>query len=313
MSSPDRPSLPQSVPEQPVRVYVGTDRSQEIAFRVLGASIRRRTRLQVEVHSLGGLNLPQPPDPAHRARTGFSFARFAIPELAGRSGRAIYLDADMLVLKDIAELWNLPLGEAKAACQEELPEGIARTAPVPGARRRKQCSVMVLDCARLDWDAPTIISGLGPRYTYEQLMGDLCILAENEISYGVPIRWNSLEHADDTTCLLHYTDMMTQPWVYAGNPNGWLWSRELRDLVRAGDMEADFVRQEIAAGFVRPSMARELTLPLEGPLPANTIRAHLELDRKAGYRAHASLAVTSGPGRLAGRARRILKRLLGTA
>ena len=302
-----------SSPGTPVRIYVGTDRSQEIAFRVLGASIRRRTQLPVEVHSLGGLALPEPPDPAHRARTGFSFARFAIPELAGRTGRAIYLDADMLVLKDIAELWTLPMGDAKVACQEELPDGIARTAPVPGARRRKQCSVMVLDCARLDWDAAEIIAGLGPRYTYEQLLGDLCILSESEISYGVPTRWNSLEHADDTTCLLHYTDMMTQPWVHAGNPNGWLWSREVRDLIAAGEMDAEFVRGEIAAGYVRPSMARELALPLDGPLPPETRRAHMELDRQAGYRPHASLAGGSVPARLAGRARRLLKRLLGSA
>lgn len=299
--------------ETPVRIYVGTDPSQEIAFRVLGGSIRRRTQLPVEIHPLGSLTLPEPPDPANRARTGFSFTRFAIPELAGRIGRAIYLDADMLVLKDIAELWTLPLGAAKVACQEELPDGIAKTAPVPKARRRKQCSVMVLDCARLDWNAPEIIAGLGPRYTYEQLLGDLCILSEDEISYGVPTRWNSLEHADETTCLLHYTDMMTQPWVHAGNPNGWLWSRELRELIEAGEMEAELVRGEIAAGHVRPSMARELVLPLDGPLPAETVRAHLELDRQAGYRPHASLAGGSAPARLAGRARRILKRLLGSA
>ncbi|MFN7166889.1 MAG: glycosyltransferase [Pannonibacter sp.] len=302
-----------SSPGTPVRIYVGTNRSQEIAFRVLGASIRRRTQLPVEVHSLGGLNLPEPPDPAHRSRTGFSFARFAIPELAGRTGRALYLDADMLVLKDIAELWTLPLGAAKVACQEELPDGIAKTAPVPGARRRKQCSVMVLDCARLEWDAAEIIAGLGPKYTYEQLLEDLCILSESEISYGVSTSWNSLEHADETTCLLHYTDMMTQPWVHAGNPNGWLWSREVRDLIAAGEMEAEFVRSEIVAGYVRPSMARELALPLDGPLPSETLRAHLALDRQAGYRPHASLAGRSDPAGLARRARRLLKRLLGSA
>jgi len=301
--------LPPSPAAGPVRIYVGTDRSQEIALRVLGASIRRRTRLAVEVNSLAGLDLPEPPDPAHRARTGFSFARFAIPELAGRAGRAIYLDADMLVLQDIAELWNLPLGGAKVACQEELPDRIARAAPVAGARRRKQCSVMLLDCARLDWDAANIIAGLGAAYTYDALLGDLCILADDEISHGVPTRWNSLEFADASTCLIHYTDMMKQPWVHAANPNGWLWTRELRDLVRDGDIAMEFVQEEVLAGYLRPSIVRELDLALDGPLTAQVLAQHLALDRKAGFTAHAALAGPGHPG-LRGRLGRALKRML---
>jgi hypothetical protein len=293
----------------PVRIYVGTDRSQEISFRVLVASIRRRTPLPVEVYSLAGLDLPDPPDPVHRARTGFSFARFAIPELAGRAGRAIYLDADMLVLQDIAELWNLPLGGAKVACQEELPDRIARAAPVGGARRHKQCSVMVLDCARLDWNTSEIIAGLGPAYTYDALLGDLCILADDEICHGVPTRWNSLEFADASTCLIHYTDMMTQPWVHAANPNGWLWTRELRDLIRTGDIAMEFVEGEILAGYLRPSIVREMDLLLDGPLAAPAMAQHLDLDRRAGFRAHAALAGPGAPG-LRGRLGRALRRLL---
>jgi len=297
----------------PVRVYVGTDRSQELAYRVLSASIRHRTEMDVEIHSLAGLDLPQPPNPAHKARTGFSFARFAIPELAGRTGRAIYLDADMLVLQDIAELWSLPMAGAKVACQEELPDYIASTAPVPGVRRRKQCSVMVLDCERLGWDAPQIISGLGPRYTYEELLGDLCILDEDEVSYGVPTRWNSLEHADASTCLIHYTDMMTQPWVHAGNPNGWLWVRELRDMIARGELTRDFVRREIAEGYARPSIELELEMPLDGQLPAELRARHHEADRRAGFMAHAALAQPSGPRPLVSRARGFLSRLVSGA
>lgn len=301
--------LPSGPAAGPVRIYVGTDRSQEIAFRVLGASIRRRTRLPVEVNSLAGLDLPEPADPAHRGRTGFSFARFAIPDLAGRVGRALYLDADMLVLQDIVELWNLPLGGAKVACQEDLPDRIARAAHSAGARRRKQCSVMLLDCARLDWNATDIIAGLGPAYTYDALLGDLCILEDDEISHGVPTRWNSLEYADASTCLIHYTDMMTQPWVHAANPNGWLWARELRDLIRVGEIAMDFVENEILAGYLRPSILCDLELALDGPLDAHVMARHLDMDRRAGFRAHAALTGprNAGPGQRLGRA---LKRLL---
>lgn len=272
----------------PIRIYVGADRSQMLAFKVLAHSIRARSERRVEIAPLIDLDLPEPADPRQRARTGFSFARFAIPALAGRQGHAVYLDADMLVLKDIADLWSLPLNGAKVMCQEAPPEHIAATAPKPGARRRKQCSVMLLDCAALDWDASEIIAGLGPAYTYEELLDDLYIVNERDVSYAIPTAWNSLEHLGDDTCLIHYTDMMTQPWVFAGNRNGWAWVGELRRMVASGAIGLDEIEAEIAAGFVRPSLTKELALP-EGPPCAEQTAELGALDGRAGFRAHAGL------------------------
>src|SRR5262249_4661410 len=200
-----RPTCPDAMPTEadPIRIYVGLDRSQLLGCKVLERSIRARTQHSVQLTPMMDLPMPAPPDPRHQARTGFSFSRFAIPDLAGRKGRAFYPDADMLVLRDIAEVWSIPFGGAKVICQEELPAGMAASAPQPGSVRKKQCSVMLLDCGALDWDAATIIAGLGPRYTYEELMQDFCILAEDEVSYALPVRWNSLEHLDADTGLIH--------------------------------------------------------------------------------------------------------------
>jgi Glycosyl transferase family 8 len=67
------------------------------------------------------LALLEPKDPRQGKRTGFSFARFAIPELAGYQGRALYLDADMLVFNDLAFLWRTPFAGTKAIIQDEIP------------------------------------------------------------------------------------------------------------------------------------------------------------------------------------------------
>lgn len=283
----ERIALPMS---EPIKIFVGTDRSQELALRVLSHSIRTRTNCSVEINSLGGLDLPEPPDPKHKARTGFSFARFAIPELAGRKGRAIYLDADMLVFRDITELWNMPFSDRKLLCQEALPDEIARTAPAPGARRRKQCSVMLLDCERLDWDASEIIAGLGPKYTYDALLSELCILPEEEVGYDIPVAWNSLEHLDQETRLIHYTDMMTQPWVCASNPNGWIWVDEIKSMIEAGSIEAAFIDAEIAGRYARPSLSLELKTAPAGPRDAGFIENLINVDRSAGFKPHAALA-----------------------
>lgn len=272
-----------------ISIYVGTDRSQKLATDVLKHSIQANTSARVSFHSLANIRLPDPPDFRHKARTGFSFARFKIPELSKYEGRAIYLDADMLVFKDILEIWRMDLGGAYVACQEELPKSVATTAPTPGHRRKKQCSVMLLDCAKLDWDAKKIIAGLGPEYTYEQLMETLCILPERRISYDIPTHWNSLEHYDSQTSLIHYTDMMTQPWVFAGNPHGWLWVRTLKQLLVDKIIPLAEVRREIEMCYARPSLLIELDWEIERPLSVDERNQLLEYDQTHGFVGHSTL------------------------
>src|SRR5437762_14341090 len=101
-------------------IFVGTDRSQLLAVSILEYSIRRHTQQKVRVCPLIDLDLPEPNDIRQSSRTNFSFARFTIPELKGYRGRALYLDADMLVFRDIAELWKLPLNGVKIIIQGEL-------------------------------------------------------------------------------------------------------------------------------------------------------------------------------------------------
>lgn len=274
------------------RIFVGADRSQALAVKVLEFSIRQRTNMSVVVRSMHDVNLPDPQDVRQAKRTGFSFTRFAIPELAGRKGRALYLDADMLVLRDLRELYMLPFNGAKVLIQEDLPAKAQhpgkRGAP---AKRIKQCSVMLLDCAALDWDARAIIAGLDGAYSYEELMQDLCILAPEEIGYSVPFAWNSLEtYEPGRTGLIHYTDMNTQPWVYAANPNGFLWLNEVRAMIAQGALSLEEVREEIRLGYFRPSLLPELEAPAtEGPVSASEQARLRALDERSGFQAHAEV------------------------
>lgn len=106
--------------DEVIRVYVGVDRSQLLAVPVLEYSIKRHTTAKVEVIPMLDLPVPEPKDPRNGQRTGFSFSRFCIPKLAGYKGKAIYMDADMLVFRDIRELWNIPFDGAKIIIQQEV-------------------------------------------------------------------------------------------------------------------------------------------------------------------------------------------------
>jgi hypothetical protein len=267
-----------------IQVYVGTDRSQALAVDVLAYSIRRHTNRPVEVRSMLDLKIPEPRDIRQGQRTGFSFARWAIPELAGYSGRAIYVDADMLVFRDIHELWSVPMDGAKLAVL--APE---RATGRHVRYKLNETSVMVLDCARCRWTLRDLVAGLDGRYTYEQLMSDLCFLGEADIARTIPADWNRLEHYTPETGLLHYTVMPTQPWVSARNPLGHLWIEEVRRMIGEGALDAARIREEIALGYFRPSLMVEIE---EGPADTGDARRieRLEaLDRAAGYVPHRSV------------------------
>lgn len=274
-----------------VDIFVGTDRSQLLAVAVLEHSIIRHSSMPVCVTPLIDLDLPEPKDVRQGSRTNFSFARFAIPEIKDYRGRGIYVDADMLVFRDIAQLWTVPFEGAKIVIQEDLPDALVRHAKIGApAQRKKQCSVMLVDCERARWHAPSIIAGLDGRYTYEQLMADMCILDESEVRYGVPFAWNSLEHHDNSTCLIHYTDMATQPWVSTQNRNGIWWMLEVRLMLAKGALSWANVKREIDLGYFRPSLADEIReMPHVRGWDEEAARRYEAIDKKAGFVKHAEV------------------------
>ena len=275
---------------EPIRVFVGADRSQQLAVPVLEYSIKRHTTAQVEVIPMLDLPVPVPQDPRNGQRTGFSFSRFCIPKLAGYKGRAIYMDADMLVFSDIRELWSIPFDGAKVIIQQEVKFEEQTTAKVGAPKKRKkQCAVMLLDCDRLEWDIQSIVAAMDRgEYDYEQLMYDMCILREDEIKYGVPFEWNSLEHWDPTTRLLHYTDVYTQPWTAVGNPLGYLWFAEVRRMIDEGVLDAVTLQKEIDLGYFRPSLMKDVRWSHCVPrfLGGLWDRRNAVIDKLAGYVPH---------------------------
>lgn len=275
---------------EPIRVYVGADRSQQLAIKVLEYSIKRHTKAAVEVIPMIDLSVPAPKDPRNGQRTGFSYSRFCIPELAGYSGRAIYMDADMQVFRDIEELWNLPFNGAKVLVQKEVKHlDVSMDKSNTPKQRIKQCAVMLIDCSRLDWNIKKIVGEMDRGlYTYEQLMYEMCILPEDEVGYAVPFEWNSLEYFDANTRLIHYTDMGTQPWVSTRNPLGDIWFSEVRRMLKDGALELSVLKKEIEAGYFRPSLLRDLKY--RNLIPAALLKVFDRLneasDKAAGYVPH---------------------------
>jgi hypothetical protein len=236
--------------EVPARIFIGADPAQRLPARVLEWSLRRRASISLAVETVDDAGLPVPADPARRSRTGFSFGRFKLPALCGHAGRALYLDADMLALSDVAALWSTPLEGASVAYAPQRP-----------GREGVQHSVLLLDCARLPWDAAEIVRGLdrGER-SYDDLLRRLVLVPPDERRPLLPPSWNVAEALDRETCLIHYTDMPTQPWVSPANPHGEAWYAALREALDEGFIGERLLDEEVARGHVSPDLPRWLGL-----------------------------------------------------
>jgi len=94
-----------------LRIFIGYDSKEPIAYHVLANSIMRRASCPVAITPLV--------QPALRASglytrergptesTEFSMTRFLVPYLSGYKGHSVFMDCDMLCLTDIAELWTV--------------------------------------------------------------------------------------------------------------------------------------------------------------------------------------------------------------
>jgi hypothetical protein len=286
----------------PIRVYVGSQDAQMLAVRVLEFSIRAHTSGDVVVFPLHEANVdfPMPRHASNRPRTPFSFQRFYIPSLQGYQGRAIYLDSDMQVFRDIKEVWTLPFDGADLLAAREPGE----------SSRRPQFSVMLLNCDELRWNLPEIVAALDRgELTYETLMYDMAVA--RSIRAAIDPSWNSLErYVPGETGLLHYTDMPTQPWVSLENPNGSVWVRDLIAAVDAGFISRSYVEEHVSYGFVRPSLLYQLDHRVERSEQLAKEARVLDARFIPPYKQMESPGTKGGP---AGRIRGLLRRVVGAA
>lgn len=128
-------------------------------------------------------------------KTNFSCYRWAIPELCEFSGKAIYLDVDQIVLKDIRKMWELDTGEF----------GVLSITP-------EKTDVMLINCAKfIDswWPRLETMKPSGKHQKHYR-----CTVQSRGLIGRLDADYNCLdgEGFSETTRLVHYTKMSTQPW-----------------------------------------------------------------------------------------------------
>lgn len=204
-------------PKPPVRIYLGTETAHHRAERVFVWSILqvRDPARRYEIYLMKNLKGFD----RSRWKTGFTNYRYAIPDLAGRQGRAIYNDVDQIYLADPAELFDMDMGGSGQLCITE-----------------KETAVMLLDCERMATIWHRADAERGERHKFFRQK----VHAIDGMWGLLPGVWNARDHEYEpgVSKLLHYTTLQMQPWQpfpkelrYRDNDNAGIWF----DLERAAD------------------------------------------------------------------------------
>lgn len=192
-----------------IRVFIGFDPRETVAYNVLAHSIQARASEPVAITPLA---LSQLKNMLSRARdplqsTEFSFSRFLTPCLSGYQGWSLFMDCDMLMLDDIARLWGLR--DERYAVQvvkhDHKPRETTKFLGTTQTSYAKKnwSSVMLLNnakCRRLTPDYVNTASGL-ELHQFKWLDSD-------DLIGALPHRWNYLVGYDapgGDVSVAHYT------------------------------------------------------------------------------------------------------------
>lgn len=226
-----------------IKVFIGSGEESVLERKVLIYSIRKHTQRDVEISVFNGTNntierdhgqvttAPLSTRLKKRNLTEFSLYRYLIPECCGFTGKAIYLDSDMLCLTDIGELFDSPMGDNDFLCTRAYRDDQGEP--------MHAMSALLIDCERCRFDLSQVFEeidrGLYNYTQFSQMGTEFLRLHPYQIG-ELDERWNVFDWYDSQTKILHYTNLQTQPWKYAGHPFGDIWFKYLSEAREAGSV-----------------------------------------------------------------------------
>jgi lipopolysaccharide biosynthesis glycosyltransferase len=223
-----------------MKVFVGYDPREDIAYQVCKHSILTkqpdadvRPLVQKELRDAGWYTRPKD----KLASTEFTFTRFLVPELANFRGWAVFMDCDMILTTDIAELFAQADDKYAVMCVQHdytPKEGMKMDGQKQTIYPRKNWSSVVLfNCAHpsnkvLDQD---LVNSLEINGAY---LHRFSWLKDEEIG-ELDHTWNYLVGVYDdieTPKLIHYT--AGGPWFenYRDCEFNELWKTELYNMMK---------------------------------------------------------------------------------
>lgn len=166
-----------------LRIFIGYDSRQPVSYNALQFSILKNASKAVAITPLCIETLPI----KRTGLTPFTFSRFLVPYLCDYEGWALFLDIDMLVRGDIAELFNYKNDDYAVMVSKN-------------DHRFEWASAMLFNCAKCTVLSPAYVQTASGLHTIDW--------AKPEEIGDFPREWNHLVGYDeprDDAKLIHYT------------------------------------------------------------------------------------------------------------
>lgn len=192
-----------------IRIFIGYDRREIVAYHTLAHSIIEHASVPVSItplclDHLAGI-FARTRDPIQS--TDFAFSRFLTPYLSGYAGWSLFMDCDMLMLEDVANLWALrdECYAVQVVKHDHKPPETTKFLGHKQTRYEKQnwSSVVLFNnprCTALTLEYVNHATGL-ELHQFKWLAGDHLI-------GDLPPRWNVLvgyNRPADAPAVLHFT------------------------------------------------------------------------------------------------------------
>jgi lipopolysaccharide biosynthesis glycosyltransferase len=214
---------------KPIPIFIGYDPREAIAFHTCVNSIIRHASQPVSIIPLALNNFQDYTETHTDGSNQFIYSRFLVPHLMGYSGHAIFMDGDMIVRGDIAELWALrDLGKDVQVVKHDYKTKM--TTKYLGSKnedypRKNWSSVMIFNCNNY----PT--KKLTPEYIQKSTGAHLhrFMWTSDDRVGALPPEWNWLPDeygANPDAKLLHYTLGTPCFHEFATTPMADEWHRE---------------------------------------------------------------------------------------
>lgn len=194
-----------------ITVFIGYDPRESVAYHVLTQSILDKSSLPVRIIPLHTPMLSDF-DGRQDGTNAFIYSRFLIPEIMNFDGWAIYLDSDMLLRTDIAELWAMrDQTKAVQVCKHDYKTkakrksvGTAMESANEDYPRKNWSSMVMWNCSH---PSNKIVQREFASQAGGRILHRFSWLNDDEIG-GLPIEWNWLvgEYPySDKAKLVHFT------------------------------------------------------------------------------------------------------------
>ncbi|WFU48967.1 glycosyltransferase [Sinorhizobium terangae] len=195
---------------QNAHIFIGFDSKEVVAYHVLCQSILEKSSIPVSFTPISLNNVERifTRERNPLQSTEFSFSRFLVPYLSGYEGWSLFVDCDMLMRTDIAQLWELRDDRYAAMCVKHnyVPKVETKfLGQVQTKYEKKNWSSVILfnnaTCRKLDLNYVNTATGL-ELHQFKWLDSD-------DLIGELPPSWNWLvneyEYSPDAK-LVHFTD-----------------------------------------------------------------------------------------------------------